>query len=153
MKRIFFVFSILYLGSCDSSRVYEDFKSPNGYWDLNEHLTFPFEIKDTTTTYRLIAQFKNDVSFPFNNLYFNYSLTKPSGESEVKSRLEELILFEPKTGEPFGSGIGDSFDHEHVLEESITFSSPGVYTASLQQFMRLDSIPHIDRVGFRVEKN
>ena len=69
----------------------------------------------------------------------------------LKEELREYNFFDPKTGEPFGSGLGDLFDHKIPLEENFQFQNSGEYTIELQQFMRMDTLPFVLSVGARVE--
>lgn len=139
------------LVACDSSRVYEDFNDlEEAFWHLDSAQSFSFEIADTTRSYNLLATFRNASSYPFYNLYFQYTLEDSSGLI-LNQQLKEVELFDPKTGEPFGSGLGDLFDHSFALEENYQFDSPGEYTLLLEQYMRRDTLPFILSVGARVE--
>ncbi len=136
--------------ACDENRIYEKFVKMSEYWHQDEVISFEFEIENDSLPYDLIAQFKQDIDFPNYNFYFSYQLIDES-DSVLEENLEETLFFEPKTGEPLGSGIGDTFDHEHVLKDNFRFPGPGTYEVTFRQFMRVDSIPHILRVGLRVE--
>ena len=139
------------LTACDSSRVYEDYNDlEEAFWHLDSAQSFSFEIIDTTRSYNLLATFRNASSYPFYNLYFQYTLEDSSGLI-LSQQLKEVELFDPKTGEPFGSGLGDLFDHSFAVEESYQFDSPGEYTLSFEQYMRRDTLPFILSVGARVE--
>lgn len=151
MKRILIIMLASTLIACDSSRVYEDYNDfDEAFWHLDSLQQFTFSIKDTTRTYNLGATFRNASSYPFYNLYFQYTLVDSSGNQLIE-QLKEVDLFDPKTGEPLGSGLGDLFDHSIVLEEGYQFKNSGDYTLSLQQFMRRDTLPFILSVGARVE--
>jgi len=142
---------MLLLMSCDPSRVYEDFRDmEQGCWHLDSLQSFSFEIEDTTKSYHLLAAFRNASAYPFYNLYFQYSLLD-SAENIVKEELREYNFFDPKTGEPLGSGLGDLFDHRVMLEEDYSFSNEGRYQIQLRQKMRMDTLPFILSVGARVE--
>lgn len=137
--------------SCDSSRVYEDFNDmEEAFWHLDSIQTFDFEIIETAKPYNLKATFRNASSYPFYNLYFQYTLQDSSG-NVIKKQLKQVDLFDPKTGEPFGSGLGDLFDHSFVLEENYLFENAGSYSLSFEQYMRRDTLPFILSVGARVE--
>ncbi len=142
---------LLLLISCDSSRVYEDYVDmEEAFWHLDSVKNFTFEITDIEREYNLLATFRNSSLYPFYNIYFQYSLTD-SVDSVVVNQLKEADLFDPKTGQPRGSGLGDMFDHTVPILEKYKFSKPGVYNIKLQQQMRLDSLPFILSVGARVE--
>lgn len=151
MRYLAIIVLFLSLLACDSGRVYEDFNDlEEAFWHLDSTQTFSFEIKDTTKSYNLIATFRNASSYPFYNLYFQYTLEDSSGLM-LRQQLKEVELFDSKTGEPFGSGLGDLFDHSFVLEEDYQFDYTGEYSLSFQQYMRRDTLPFILSVGARVE--
>ncbi len=144
-------FLCLFLISCDANRVYEDYEDlSDAFWHVDSIKTFRFNIDDTTRYYDLRATFRNASSYPFYNLYYQYSLTD-SLDSVIRKELKEVKLFDPKTGRPNGSGLGDLFDHSILLEEDYVFERSGEYAIQLQQFMRMDTLPHILSVGARVE--
>lgn len=149
--RYFAFLLLLVLMSCDSSRVYEDYEDmEEAFWHMDSVKKFSFEITDTEKEYNILATFRNSSLYPFYNIYFQYSLTD-SLDSVVVKQLKEAELFDPKTGQPKGSGLGDMFDHSVPLIEGYTFSKPGTYNLKLQQQMRLDSLPFVLSVGARVE--
>lgn len=141
----------LVLISCDSTRVYEDFNDmEEAFWHLDSIQRFDFQIEDAAKAYNVKATFRNASSYPFYNLYFQYTLTD-SLDNVIAQELKQVDLFDPKTGEPYGSGLGDLFDHSFPLEENLTFKAAGTYTLALEQYMRRDTLPFILSVGARVE--
>lgn len=144
------IFLLLFLVSCDSGSVYEQFQTVDSPWYYEDAKSFDVAIEDVSVPYQLIVHFKHDVSFAYHNFYFEYTLSE--GDSTLTQELHEVLFFDPKSGNPLGSGIGGSFDHQYVVDSFRTFSSPGKYQVVLKQFMRVDSLPHIRRVGLRLEK-
>ncbi len=151
MRKGYFLLLIIGMLSCDSARIYEDYQEVERYWRTDDALTYDFEIEDETSAYTVIAEIKNDFSYPYRNFYFNYRLQTAS-DSVLKESLKQIQLFEPKTGKPYGSGIGDQYNNQLVLEESLKFPNAGSYQIDLSQFMRVDSLTGIQRVGVRIEK-
>lgn len=151
MRKYCFLLLTIGLYSCDSSRIYEEFNEVDRFWRTEETLSYEFEIEDAQVAYSVIAEFKNDLTYPYRNFYFNYRLLT-STDSVLKESLEQIQLFEPKSGKPYGSGIGDQYNNEMVLEENIQFPGTGNYQIDLKQFMRVDSLTGIQRVGVRIEK-
>ena len=47
--------------------------------------------------------------------------------------------------------VGDLFDQKQPILENYKFDSPGTYKIELEQAMRLDTLPFILTVGWRVE--
>jgi gliding motility-associated lipoprotein GldH len=151
MKIIYLAFISVLFFSCDSSRVYEDFNDMDeAFWHMDSIQTFDFVIQDASKEYNVLATFRNASSYPFYNLYFQYTISDSLG-IVLTRELKRVDLFNAKTGEPYGSGLGDLFDHSFPLQENYSFGEPGYYSLELQQFMRMDTLPFILSVGGRVE--
>lgn len=151
MRIVYVTFISILLYSCDSSRVYEDYNDmEEAFWQIDSIQTFDFEIRDVSKEYNVLATFRNTSSYPFYNLYFQYTISDSLG-IVLSQELKKVDLFNAKTGEPYGSGLGDLFDHSFPLQENYSFDEPGYYSLQLQQFMRMDTLPFIMSVGGRVE--
>lgn len=138
--------------SCDDNRVFEEYKElDEAFWHKDSITTFSFQIQDPELNHNLFATFRNASSYPFYNIYFQYTL-KDSLDSVLTSALHEAKLFDEKTGKPLGSGLGDLFDHTVPVLQDYQFTNKGEYSLSLQQFMRLDTLPFVLSVGARVER-
>ncbi len=146
------IFLGLMLISCDKTKVYEEFADlEDAFWHQDSVKTFNFEITDPSQPYHLIAHFRNSQAYPFHNLYYKFSL-KNDQDSLMDMKQMQVFLFDPKTGEPNGGGIGDLFDNSQVVKDNFTFPKAGTYSVSLQQYMRIDTLPYVLSVGWRVEK-
>lgn len=156
MKRLLGVLMVFIwlLVSCDGTRVYElnqDFD--NRYWLVGEEPEFRFTIQDVSTSYNLYINVRNEVSYPYANLYVTYAL-QDSLQNVLSESLINPFLFDKKTGEPFGSSVlGDIYDHQVPLLRDYTFSQPGEYVVRYKQFMRKDTLDGILAVGLRVERS
>lgn len=154
MTRHIFVFLsfLLVVTSCDDSRIYEkNVEISDKTWIADSVVHFSFQITDSRKSYNLYYNLRNSISYPFQNIYVNYTLEDTLG-NELATELVNQNLFHPKTGKPFGDGLGDIFDHQFKLLENYRFNQPGAYRVKLQQFMRRDSLPEIISVGIRVEE-
>ncbi|MEM6642112.1 MAG: gliding motility lipoprotein GldH [Bacteroidota bacterium] len=148
---LLWVLGFLLLSACDSARVYEDYSDlGDAYWHLDSLQRFTFQVEDTSRSYNLFATFRNGSSYPYYNLYFQYSL-KDSSDRILAEELKETLFFDAKSGAPLGSGLGDLFDHQVLLLEGYRFSSSGAHTLTLQQSMRMDTLPFLLSVGSRLE--
>ncbi|MEQ9423177.1 MAG: gliding motility lipoprotein GldH [Cyclobacteriaceae bacterium] len=149
---LFLALPIIIFSSCDSSRVFEDnsdFEEP--IWKSNDPKSFEFNITDNSNSYNLKANIRSSIAYPFHNIYVQYDLLDSVGNS-INSELKEFYLFDQKTGEPQGDGLGDIFDNQFLLIGHHQFKATGNYKVELRQMMRLDSLPMILSVGLRVEK-
>jgi len=153
--RSFFGFTIItvFLLSCDEQRVYEknqDFDSR--YWLVSEKPEFEFEISDTLQSYNLYCNVRNSLDYPFARIFITYHLKDSTG-SLMDKNLVRALLFDEKTGKPFGdSGLGDLYDHQILLKKNCRFTRSGKYKVSFEQYMRTDTLAGILAVGLRVEK-
>lgn len=139
------------LYACDPARVYEKNEDlENQQWIKNQKVFFEFVIPDASQAYNIYANLRNAQHYPFHNLYYQYELMDSAGRIVVK-QLNNILLFEPKTGKPFGTGLGDVFDHRQMLLENYHFPAEGTYQMNMEQYMRTDSLPLILSVGVRVE--
>jgi len=146
------ILSIILLSACDSTKVYENFADfDEGFWHQDSVVSFSFTIEDASQPYHLKAQFRNAQTYPYHNMYYRYTL-KDANDSVLSEEQKQIFLFDPKTGEPHGSGLGDLFDNSQIVLENYTFSNSGNYSVDMKQFMRLDTLPSLLSVGWRVER-
>lgn len=148
----------LSLSGCDPNRVYEEntnLKSPTGdayVWDVQQRPSFTFPIADTAARYAVYFNVRNASAYGFYNLYLKHTLTGPDGRVVGQPLLHQMVLLDPKTGEPLGAGAGDIFDHQFLALRHVHFARPGTYKLMLEQYMRQNQLPGIMSVGVRVVK-
>ncbi len=151
MNNLLLAICLIFLMSCDSGRIYEENRDfEESFWLKDSVASFEFQIADVSIPYDIKVNVRNGFDFPFYNLYYQYELKDSLGRSLEKDMLE-MILFDPKTGEPFGQGLGDLFDHQQPVMSDYDFPFPGSYKIEFTHFMRLDTLPLILSVGARVE--
>ncbi|AUD05240.1 gliding motility lipoprotein GldH [Spirosoma pollinicola] len=144
--------TVLLIGGCDTNAVYKEYTDiDDGKWYIKNAPSFTFEIADASQLYNIYYNLRNSVSYGYYNLYLTRYLRDASGK-EIESRLDELILMDPKTGKPNGDGLGDLFDHKFLIKRNYRFPKPGKYTMQLKQYMRQDPLLNIMSVGITVEK-
>jgi len=153
-KRLrWFIFMVLVTFACNSNRIYEkNVKFPDRIWEKDSEAEFNFEINDINTNYKFYFNLRNTILYPYQNIYLSYSLEDTLG-NVYDSELTNINLFDSKTGKPFGSGIGDIFDHQYLVIDDYQFNNPGMYLFKIKQYMRMDSLPEIMSVGLRIERS
>lgn len=153
MKQVLVGFCMVLLLSCtDTNVVYKEYTDINdGKWFIKNAPSFTFEITDATIPYNIYYNLRNSLSYGYYNLYLTRYLRDDKGK-ELESRLDELILLDPKTGKPNGDGLGDIFDHKVLMKRNYRFPKPGKYTVQIRQYMRQDPLLNILSVGITVEK-
>ena len=139
--------------SCDDQRVYERNIDLNSrFWPVSEKPEFEFEITDPNQSYNLYCNVRNSLDYPYARIFITYYLQDSAGVTLEKDLVRQL-LFDEKTGEPFGeSGLGDLYDHRIPLKQNYRFPYSGKYRMIFEQFMRTDSLAGVLAVGLRVEK-
>ncbi|MGR3810726.1 gliding motility lipoprotein GldH [Jiulongibacter sp. NS-SX5] len=139
------------LGCTDSAIHKEIVDFDNAEWQIDDIKTFSFEVKDSSKTYQINYLLRNAVQYPYYNIYLK-SWLKDSTGSELISGMEELILFDEKTGKPKGDGLGDLFDHKigAAKYQELRFPTNGTYTFEIQHNMRPDPLMGMLSIGFEV---
>ncbi len=139
------------LYACDADRVYEqNYDFANARWMVDTLPSFRFEITDPDEAYNIFWNVRNTIDYPYQNLYLTYYLEDTLGRT-ISTDLHNMLLFDPKTGKPYGSGMGDIFSHQITALPQHKFDSAGMYQVRLQQYMRTDTLQDILSVGVRVE--
>jgi gliding motility-associated lipoprotein GldH len=142
---------LLVAGCSDPNRIYErNIDFPNNLWLADSIAEFEFQITNSAQAYDLHYNVRNSISYPYHNLYVQYTLEDSVGNVLSKA-LQNMDLFDPVTGKPMGDGLGDIFDHRILAIAKQQFPSEGWYRFRIQQFMRQDSLPLIMSIGLRVE--
>lgn len=137
--------------SCDEGAIYKAYNEiPEAEWLVEEQKDFEFEITDNSKPTEVFYLVRNAVQYPFYNLYLKTSLKDSTGKDLIGG-MEELILFDQKTGKPKGDGLGDLFDQRVSSAQMKGYSFPynGTYTLTIQHNMRPD--PLVGLLGIGVE--
>jgi len=141
------------LTACDPNRVFEkNIDFANYSWDVQQKPAFTFTIEDTAAVYDVYFNVRHASSYGFYNLYVKHTLTGPAGPVG-QPMLHQMLLMDPKTGEPKGKGTGDIYDIQFLALPKQRFAKPGSYTLTLEQYMRQDQLPSLMAMGVRVAKH
>jgi gliding motility-associated lipoprotein GldH len=153
MRRSSIFVILVFLFSCDSNRVFEDYvEFADRTWKISEPALLEFSIPDVSKSYNLFLDIRNSIDYPYSRIFVNYSLHDSTG-AEISKKLMAEYLFEQKTGKPNGnSGLGDIYDHQFPISANMKFDKVGKYKARFEQFMRKDTLQGILAVGLRVEE-
>lgn len=145
------------LGACQSdyNQVYD---LPEKNWKVNIPLHFPLTQSYQSADWsdkevRILV--KSNEDYRFCNLYLQAQLTDSAGQTVYFSKLKEIMLNDPTTGEPLGSGIMGSNEvngrlfnwKETHLPDSIQGKN---LKLTLRQWMRDSSVIGIESVGLRI---
>lgn len=138
------------LTACDSNRLFEENKEiTGGVWDMNQRVSFDFEVPDTTTKYNFYFNIRNTDDYPFSNLYVFSHIDFPNGKMGVDTI--ELPLTNPD-GSWIGTGQGDIHDCQLIFRKGVRFPVAGKYHLEIEQAMRMEKLPGVKDVGIRIER-
>lgn len=144
---------IAILSSCKSDVIYDSYHDiPEGIWHVDSLASFDFEIEDPSLDYDISYHVRYAGDYSFYNLYVTYYLTD-SVENILSEELQNLTLFDKKTGEPLGSGVGDLYDREIPIFTKHKFKTAGDYSFKIKQFMRMEQLDGITSFGLKVVKS
>ncbi|RLD50395.1 MAG: hypothetical protein DRI97_17105 [Bacteroidetes bacterium] len=142
---------ILFLAavSCDPDMVYDQYiHIENGQWGWVDAREFKVEITDTTSLHNIYLQVRHTVEYPLSNLYMFVHVKGPTGQ--LLKDTVNLILAAPD-GNWTGRGSGNLRELQLLYRKQTQFSTPGVYTFTLEQGMRNPELPVTD-LGVRIER-
>lgn len=153
----FIIFSFLFI-SCDSNRVFDEYKSVPSLWHKEEVVSFKVNPPDSTNSYNLFVNLRNTNAYKYNNLFLIVEMVYPHGKT-IKDTLEYRMA--DPTGKLLGTGLTDVKENKLWYkggEIPFVFEEAGEYTVNIQHAMRENGkvngvveLEGITDIGFRVE--
>lgn len=146
--RILLACIVLHLTAC-SSAVYDHHISlPNYTWERGNKLVYKIDIKEPIENAKVWLNVRHATELPYTELLLNVKLTTPSGE---KGTREMRIPTKNAAGKNIGSGMGDLWDINTVLEEKTSFQA-GAYEIELSHQMADEQVFMLVDIGIKIEK-
>ena len=152
----FIVILAVGLTSCDSNRVFDEYKSVPNQWHKDSIIDFEITPPDSTNTYNLFVNLRNTSAYKYSNLFLIVEINFPNGK-QVKDTLEYAMA--KPNGEFLGTGFSDVKENKLWYKEEVVFSESGNYKVNIQHAMRengkvegVENLEGITEVGFRIEK-
>ncbi len=145
------LFLLITLLSCDSNKVYEEYKEiENADWKNDQKINFEIEAKDTSTTNNLYINVRNTGGYKYSNIYLFVTMEGPNGNL-LKDTVNCILA--DNRGKWLGKGVGDLWDLKVPYFGDFKFAQKGKYIVTFEQAMRVeDGLKGITDVGLRVEK-
>lgn len=141
------------LAGCLAAPYYQKEEAiPRNAWAYNYKPTFNFEITDTTVGYQPYFLIQHTQAYPYSNLWIWVYINTPQDTITRKARIN-ITLAEP-SGKWLGRGMGEIWEQRMRMDfgDTINFNRKGAYKISMEQDMRINPLPEILHVGFRLEK-
>ncbi len=146
------VVSCLLLGGCLPSPYYQKQEPiPQNEWNYNFRPKFKFDISDTTAKYLPYFIIQHSQAYPYCNLWM-WMYIKTPGDSLIKKERVNVLLADP-SGKWLGRGLGAIYEERVFLSlgDSVQFNRKGTYEISLEQNMRINPLPEVLHVGFKLD--
>ena len=138
--------------SCNQNKIFDHYcEMPSGVWNQDSLVVFNFNVLEDSIDYSLNYNIRYSISYPYYNLYISYYLEDSNGNN-ISNELQEIILFNKKTGEPIGDGLGDLYDLKVESFKRMSFPYSGKYNFKVKQFMRTNDLSGIMSFGLVVDK-
>ncbi len=147
------------LMSCDSNKVYDEYKSVPNQWHKDSIISFTVTPPDTLKPYNLYINIRNNNDYQFSNLFLIAELNHPNGRV-IKDTLEYKMA--APNGELLGKGFSDIKESKlwyKGYESDFVFDESGEYTINIQHAMRQNGqvkgvvkLEGVTDIGFRVEQ-
>lgn len=96
LSNILFFYGVLTFSSCSPTAHYEkNIDLPKAKWYADSVLTYAFEITDIQRNYKLYYNLRNNLDYPFYNLYITYYLQDANGKT-ITTELQNITLMEDR---------------------------------------------------------
>ena len=154
-----FVLRLLVLGllvySCDTNRVFDEYKSLPNIWNKDSVVSFKVNPPDTINPYNVYVNLRNTNDYKYNNLFLIVSTKFPNGKTIIDTLEYRMANAQ---GEFLGSGFSDLMENKLWYKENVVFKELGEYEFTIQHAMRengrvegIKNLEGITDVGLRIE--
>lgn len=154
----FVLLGMIFLSSCDSNRVFDEYKSVPNQWHKDSIISFNVISPDSIKPYNLFVNIRNTNTYKFSNLFLIIEMVYPHGKT-TKDTLEYQMA--KPNGELLGEGLTDIKENKlwyKGYDKPFIFEELGDYKINIQQAMRnngdvngVDKLEGITDIGFRIE--
>jgi gliding motility-associated lipoprotein GldH len=147
---LFLILATVTVISCNNGRYYEEnIKIADGSWAVHNNIPFSVVIEDTNAVYNFYVNIRNDVNYPYSNLFLFLRTTFP--DKAVAMDTIECLL-SSNDGRWLGSGMGSVRFSRFLFQQGVRFRKPGTYLFEFEQAMRIDPLKGIRDIGIRIDK-
>lgn len=141
-----FIFFLI-LSSCDSTIMVDNYIDINNHWEKDQVKEFKFQVeKDGLYTIYLGLRHNNE--YQFANIHL---ITAMTDNQKVKIDTLEFPIAE-SSGKFLGKGFGQIKELKWPYKKGILLKSKVIYTFSIQQGMRKDTLIGIEDVSLTITK-
>ncbi len=140
---------MLILPACNTNRFFrETHRIPDGKWDVGDKVSFRVNIPDTTKRYSFYIDIRNDVNYPFANIYMFLDTHFPDSRIARDTVECQLAGYD---GRWLGKGSGSVKYNRFLFQKGVSFKQKGEYTFTFEQAMRTNELKGIRDIGLEIE--
>lgn len=137
--------------SCNSNVLFTESVAMKGNkWELMNIPVFKVSVTDTIKSNNLSFILRTGSDYPFRNIFLFVTATSPEGK--ILTDTLQYVLADDK-GKWYGRGFGDIHELDLPYKSNIFFPSKGEYTFKIQHGMRIENLPGVYDIGFRIESD
>lgn len=140
---------IVVLIACNTNHFFRETRRiPDGKWNVREKVVFSVNIPDTTKRFSLYIDIRNDVDYPYANIYMFLDTRFPDGRVARDTVECQLADYD---GRWLGKGSGSIRQNRFLFQKAVRFNQKGYYTFTFEQAMRTSELRGIRDVGLEIE--
>ena len=140
---------ILILLACNQNGFYRESRQiPEGSWKTNEKVAFSVNIPDTSKRFSMYIDIRNDVNYPFANIFMFLDTRFPDGRIARDTVECQLADYD---GRWLGKGSGSIRYNRFLFQKEVRFRQKGYYVFTFEQAMRTSELKGIRDVGLEIE--
>jgi gliding motility-associated lipoprotein GldH len=121
-------------------------------WAANKSLDFKLRTETENFQTDFLYQVQMNPEFAWENIWLNYCLQGPKGDTLICST-DNLFLFEPKTGKPYGQGCRERLFLDAYFLKNVILKDTGMYKISIRHYLRTDTLQGIQAIGIRMKES
>ena len=125
---------------------------PGDSWDYKFKPVFEVDIPDSVSDFRPYLIIRHTQGYPFSNIWLVMHIKGPGDTTARKERVN--VMLAEASGKWMGRGMGEVWEQRMYLkmEDTTLFRKKGTWQISLEQNMRVNPLPEILNIGFRLER-
>lgn len=145
-----FILALFFFTACQPENRWFLMKNfPGDKWPSDSAVRFTFRVDEPSKNLDFIYQVQYADNYPFENIWLDYVISEPNGKTIAHSR-DNLMLFEPKSGKPLGTGSSERRFLDAYFLRNISLSQTGQYQVTINHYMRIDSLSGIQSIGLKI---
>jgi len=123
---------------------------PASGWYADSSLHYSFFIPEPGEKRDLLYQVQYSPNYSFENIWLKYWLIGPKKDTLIQSR-DNLFLFQPKTGNPLGTGTHLRLFLDAYFLKAVVFKDTGLYQLHVKHYMRKKDLTGIQSLGLKIK--